>query len=67
MNICYYTQESVISCISSVDTSRYLIGDSYGRLLMLLLDFQEDIESGLTSLTSMRLEVLGEVSMMLVF
>ena len=55
-------QESVISCIGSVDHSRYLLGDSRGRLLMLFLDFQEAMDTGVTSLTGMRLEVLGDVS-----
>lgn len=54
--------ESVISCIGSVDHSRYLLGDSRGRLLMLFLDFQEAMDTGVTSLTGMRLEVLGDTS-----
>ncbi len=49
----------------TVDHSRYLVGDANGRILMLFLEFQESMESGLTSLTGMKLEVLGEVSVAL--
>lgn len=56
-------KESIISCVGSVDRSRYLLGDQRGRLLMLFLEFQDNAESALGSLTGMKLEVLGEVSL----
>ena len=54
-------QKSVLSCISTVDHSRYLVGDANGRILMLFLEFQESKETGLTNLVGMKLEELGEV------
>lgn len=50
-----------MSCVERVDHSRYLLGDFYGRLLMLFLAFKEDMETGLTDIINMKLEVLGEV------
>ena len=50
-----------MSCVERIDHSRYLLGDFYGRLLMLFLAFKEDMETGLTDIINMKLEVLGEV------
>jgi DNA damage-binding protein 1 len=55
-------KDSIISCVGTVDMSRYLIGDSRGRLLMLFLDFKEDMECEEPLLISMKLEILGEVT-----
>lgn len=57
----YALKESIISCVGMVDRSRYLIGDANGRLLMLFVDSEEKID-GVTQVSSMKLEVLGEVS-----
>ena len=37
------------------------MGDANGRILMLFLEFQESMETGLTNLVGMKLEELGEV------
>ena len=50
-----------MSYIEPVDHSRYLLGDFHGRLLMLFLEFSEEMESGITNIANMKLEVLGEV------
>ncbi|XP_003389315.1 PREDICTED: DNA damage-binding protein 1-like [Amphimedon queenslandica] len=55
-------KESVISCIEPLDHSRYLLGDFRGRLLTLFLEFSEEMESGMTNIVNMKLEVLGEIS-----
>lgn len=52
-------KESIISCVGSVDSSRFLLGDANGRLLMLFLDTEQKIDTEETEL-SMKLEVLGE-------
>ena len=44
-----------------VDKSRYLLGDANGQLLMLFVDMEEKID-GAAQVTSMKLEVLGNVS-----
>ena len=37
------------------------MGDANGRILMLFLEFQESVETGLINLVGMKLEELGEV------
>ena len=55
-------QESIISCVGPVDHSRYLLGDTKGRLLMLFLEFKStETGTSVPELMGMRLEVLGEV------
>ncbi|KAL5503313.1 hypothetical protein EMCRGX_G010241 [Ephydatia muelleri] len=54
-------KESIVSCVGMVDRSRYLVGDANGRLLMLFVDSEEKID-GVTQVSSMKLEVLGECS-----
>ena len=34
----YIMQECVISCVSTIDSSRHLLGDANGRLLMLFIE-----------------------------
>ena len=58
-------KESIISCIGAVDRSRYLLGDHRGRLLMLFLEFQDSAELALGTVKDMKLEVLGEVGVLL--
>ena len=55
------SQESIISCVGQIDASRYLLGDANGRLLMLFVDSEEKMDAEETVVTSMRIEVLGEV------
>lgn len=51
-----------MTCVGSVDGSRYLLGDANGRLLMLFVESEEGMETGEVAVTTMRLEVLGEVA-----
>ena len=55
------SKESIISCVGQIDASRYLLGDANGRLLMLFVDSEEKMDAEETVVTSMRIEVLGEV------
>ena len=57
------SQESIISCVGQIDSSRYLLGDANGRLLMLFVESEEKMDAEDTIVTSMRIEVLGEVPM----
>lgn len=56
-------QQSTIVCHNRVDPngSRYLLGDMEGRLFMLLLEKEEQMDGGV-SLKDLRVELLGEVS-----
>ena len=47
--------------MGQIDASRYLLGDVNGRLLMLFVDSEEKMDAEETVVTSMRIEVLGEV------
>lgn len=55
-------QQSTIVCHNRVDPngSRYLLGDMEGRLFMLLLEKEEQMDGGV-SLKDLRVELLGEV------
>ncbi len=54
-------QDSIISCVGCIDKSRYLLGDMNGRLLMLFIEVEEKMDREDSVVTSMRVEVLGEV------
>ena len=47
--------------MGQIDSSRYLLGDANGRLLMLFVESEEKMDAEDTMVTSMRIEVLGEV------
>ena len=49
--------------MGQIDSSRYLLGDANGRLLMLFVESEEKMDAEDTVVTSMRIEVLGEVPM----
>ena len=55
-------QQSTIVCHNRVDPngSRYLLGDMEGRLFMLLLEKEEQMD-GTVTLKDLRVELLGEV------
>lgn len=55
-------QQSTIVCHNRVDPngSRYLLGDMEGRLFMLLLEREEQMDGAVT-LKDLRVELLGEV------
>lgn len=57
-----YMQQSTIVCHNRVDPngSRYLLGDMEGRLFMLLLEKEEQMD-GTVTLKDLRVELLGEV------
>lgn len=57
-------QQSTIVCHNRVDPngSRYLLGDMEGRLFMLLLEKEEQMD-GTVSLKDLRVELLGEVAL----
>lgn len=57
-------QQSTIVCHNRVDPngSRYLLGDMEGRLFMLLLEKEEQMD-GTVTLKDLRVELLGEVGL----
>lgn len=57
-------QQSTIVCHNRVDPngSRYLLGDMEGRLFMLLLEKEEQMD-GTVTLKDLRVELLGEVAL----
>uniref|UniRef100_A0A7P0Z3Z5 DNA damage-binding protein 1 n=1 Tax=Homo sapiens TaxID=9606 RepID=A0A7P0Z3Z5_HUMAN len=61
--ICFVYQQSTIVCHNRVDPngSRYLLGDMEGRLFMLLLEKEEQMD-GTVTLKDLRVELLGETS-----
>ncbi|XP_015768553.1 PREDICTED: DNA damage-binding protein 1-like [Acropora digitifera] len=56
-------KQSTISCYGKIDAngSRYLLGDMYGRLFMLLLERQELMDDYI-EVKDLKLELLGETS-----
>lgn len=61
-NSLLFLQQSTIVCHNRVDPngSRYLLGDMEGRLFMLLLEKEEQMD-GTVTLKDLRVELLGEV------
>ena len=37
----FFVQECIISCVGTVDSSRFLLGDANGRLLMLFIETEQ--------------------------
>lgn len=60
--LCSQLQQSTIVCHNRVDPngSRYLLGDMEGRLFMLLLEKEEQMD-GTVTLKDLHVELLGEV------
>jgi DNA damage-binding protein 1 len=54
-------KECIVSCVGTVDSSRFLLGDANGRLLMLFIETEQRMNSEETTM-SMKLEVLGETA-----
>ena len=55
-----YLQQSTISCCGRVDSTRYLLGDTAGRLFVLLLEKEEKMDGNVV-VKELKVELLGEV------
>ena len=56
-------KDSIISCVGKVDDWRCLVGDLNGRVFMLFVESEERMNVDKAEVSGLRLELLGEVSM----
>ena len=66
-DVVYSLQDLVIQCYGRVDSHRYLVGDTTGKLFMLYLQCEEKMgELPEEIVTDLKLQLLGEVTVCLI-